>query len=226
MCAAPAESRPIHEWETAAARLELAIDGRFAPVAEKTRPAPVRGRRIPVRATVMCVSVVGLPDGLVGDAVLAEIRSLIDVHGPDHTELGSDRVWAVFNLTDRDYDVPFNVSARVHSLVRILGRALEDRGFRSVEAAVGLAYGGGARLAVGPNEVTFSGPVVEEARRLADTGGRRAIDGGSGVRVSRSLNQLLSPRNRALLQYRPTSSMFHGNPVNHTMETWLSVNLP
>jgi hypothetical protein len=81
-------------------------------------------------------------------------------------------------------------------------------------------------LAVGPNEVTFSGPVVEEARRLADTGGRRAIDGGSGVRVSRSLNQLLSPRNRALLQYRPTSSMFHGNPVNHTMETWLSVNLP
>ena len=226
MCAAPAEPRPIHEWETASSRLESALDGGFAPALDRPRPVPLRGRRIPVRCTVVCVSVVNLPDGLVGDAVLSEIRALIDVHQPDHTELGSDRVWAVFNLTDRDYDVPFNVSARVHSLIRILGRTLEDRGHRTIEAAIGLAYGGGTRVTVGAGEVTFTGPVVEDARRLADMGGRLGTEGGSSVRVSRSLNQLLNSRTRALLQYRPNYGMFHGNPVNHSMETWLSLNIP
>ncbi|MBT8248837.1 MAG: hypothetical protein KJN81_01140 [Acidimicrobiia bacterium] len=227
MCAAPADSRPIHGWETSSVRLEQAIEGLFTPVRERRAPVKLRGRRIPVRCTVMCVSVTHLPDNYVGDAVLAEIEEEIHAHHPDHTELGSDRVWAVFNLTDRDYDAPFHVAARIHSLTRILTRTLEQHGFSGAEASIGLAYGGGTRIAVGTDEVTFTGPVVEEARRLADFGGRNTgLDSGSSVRVSRSLNQMLSPRNRALLQYRPPFGMFHGNPVNHAMEAWLSVHMP
>lgn len=227
MCAAPADSRPIHGWETSSLRLEQAIEGQFTPVREPAPRLNLRGRRIPVRCTVMCVSLSNLPGSYVGDAVLGEIEEELHAHQPDHTELGSDRVWAVFNLTDRDYDAPFNMAARVHSLTRILTRTLEQNGFSGVQASIGLAYGSGTRVAVGTDEVTFTGPVVEEARRLADAGGLHSgLDGGSSVRVSRSLNQMLSPRNRALLQYRPTFSMFHGNPVNHAMETWLSVHLP
>lgn len=226
MCAAPADSVPIREWQTASERLHQAIDGVVSPISDPNRPTRGRSRRIPVRCTVMCVSIRRLPEGAVGDSVLQEIAAEIRIDRPDHVELGSDRVWAVFNLTDRDYDAPFHVAARVHSLIRILGRTLERRGYPPADASIGLAYGGGVRVAVGTDEVTFAGPMVEEARRLADIDGRGdGFSSGSSVHVSSSLNRLLSPRNRSLLQYRPGYRMYQGNPVNHAMERWISTNL-
>jgi class 3 adenylate cyclase len=149
-----------------------------------------------------------------------------DPHAREVNIVG-DCVWGVYNTPKKPHiDGVFQLAYEANSLVKVLNYKLGKKGYPTIAAGIGMAYGRALMIKAGYNgsginDVIYMGDVVNEAAKLAARGSKGFAP---ALMVQHTFYANLKPGNQAFLQRATDGVCMQGNVVQKGMEAWYDEN--
>ena len=143
--------------------------------------------------------------------------------------INGDCVWGIFdmNITSQA-NLIVDIAAKASSLIDILNKKLQQKGYQTIEVGIGADYGRALMAKAGYkgssiNDVIWMGDVVNSACHLCGFGNQSMSD--CRVMISRTIYNNCCTDYKKLFQWNFNRNCYHGNINNIAMNNWLQKNL-
>lgn len=139
-----------------------------------------------------------------------------------------DCVWGVYNTPlIVDINNVFALAFTANSLLKTLNYKLGQAGYPTpIKIGIGIAYGRALMIKAGYsgsgiNDVVYMGDVVNQAAKLASTGGKL---GSPPIVIDSTIYANLTEHNQRLMMRRGYSEVWTGDVINMNMQEWHDQN--